>query len=187
MEDYASSTFLGGWTLVAPYLRSRFHIFNRPILDDYLSWVEKAPTYFSLAYVQHEMTFLLQLRICTFLLKVWQLLAPQVHMHFLQTSTMTHPLSLSLRMTPFPQHLKPTFILVRARGQGYSQLLSHLSIRFASHTLFSPQRLRFRLGVIQPLASNLLMCECEHMLDTSSTHLIHCMFGGQWIATRDAI
>jgi hypothetical protein len=39
--------------------------------------------------------------------------------------------------------------------------------------------LRFHLGLIQPLASSLLMCECGHGLDTSSTHLICCMFGGQ--------
>jgi hypothetical protein len=28
MEDYAPSTFLGSWALVAPYLCSRFHIFD---------------------------------------------------------------------------------------------------------------------------------------------------------------
>jgi hypothetical protein len=44
-----------------------------------------------------------------------------------------------------------------------------------------------RFGLIQPLASNLLMCECGHGLDASSTHLVHCPFGSQQIATHDAI
>jgi hypothetical protein len=37
MEDCAPSTFLRSWVLVAPYLCSRFHIFNRPILEEYVS------------------------------------------------------------------------------------------------------------------------------------------------------
>jgi hypothetical protein len=36
----------------------------------------------------------------------------------------------------------------------------------------------FCLGLIQPLTSNLFMCECGHGLDTSSMHLTHCPFGG---------
>jgi hypothetical protein len=39
---------------------------------------------------------------------------------------MTHPLGLFWRMTPFPEHLEPAFILVWARGQGYGWLLGHL-------------------------------------------------------------
>ncbi len=39
------------------------------------------------------------------------------------------------------------------------------------------------LNLIQPSASNLFMCECEHKLDTSSLdtsnmHLVHYSFGG---------
>jgi hypothetical protein len=37
MEDYAPSAFLGGWALVALYLCSRFRIFDRPILEEYVS------------------------------------------------------------------------------------------------------------------------------------------------------
>ncbi len=40
-----------------------------------------AHTYFSHAYVQCEMALFLQLGGCTFLLKLWQLLAPQVYRH----------------------------------------------------------------------------------------------------------
>ncbi len=47
--------------------------------------------------------------------------------------------------------------------------------------------LRFCLGLIQPLTSNLLMCEYEHGLDTFGTHLTRYMFRGQRIATHDAI
>ncbi len=43
MENYAPSAFLGSWVLVASYLCSRFHIFDRPILDKYVSQVEGDP------------------------------------------------------------------------------------------------------------------------------------------------
>jgi hypothetical protein len=58
---------------------------------------------------------------------------------------MAHPLELSWNMTPFLQHLEPTFILVQARGQGYGWLLGHLFVLLASHTLLSPQRCIFVL------------------------------------------
>jgi hypothetical protein len=47
--------------------------------------------------------------------------------------------------------------------------------------------LRFHFSLIQPSTSNFLMCECGHGLDAFSTHLTHCMFGGQPIATHDTI
>jgi hypothetical protein len=36
--------FLRSWALVAPYLCYRFCIFNRPILEEYVSKVKKGPT-----------------------------------------------------------------------------------------------------------------------------------------------
>ncbi len=38
--------------------------------------------------------------------------------------------------------------------------------------------LHFRLGLIQPLAFSLLMCECGHRLDAFGTHLACCPLGG---------
>ncbi len=44
MEDCAPFTFLGSWVLVAPYLCSMFHIFDRPILEEYfLGWRRLTP------------------------------------------------------------------------------------------------------------------------------------------------
>jgi hypothetical protein len=40
MEDCALSTFLGNWALVALYLCFRFHIFDRSILEKYVSQIE---------------------------------------------------------------------------------------------------------------------------------------------------
>jgi hypothetical protein len=37
MEDYAPSIFLGCWALVALYLCFRFCIFDRPVLEEYVS------------------------------------------------------------------------------------------------------------------------------------------------------
>jgi len=44
MEDYAPSVFLGSCALVASYLCSKFHIFNRLILEEYVFQVERGPT-----------------------------------------------------------------------------------------------------------------------------------------------
>jgi hypothetical protein len=48
--------------------------------------------------------------------------------------------------------------------------------RIAHSTFIST--LRFCFGLIQPLASNLFMCECGHKLDTSGMHLTRCLLGG---------
>jgi hypothetical protein len=59
------------------------------------------------------------------------------------------------------------------------------SFRIAHSTFTS--MLRFHFGLIQPSTSSFFTCECGHMLDPSNTHLVHCPFGGQWIATHDPI
>jgi hypothetical protein len=43
MENCAPSTFIGNWALVVPYLCARFHIFDRPILEEYVSQIEGGP------------------------------------------------------------------------------------------------------------------------------------------------
>jgi len=40
MEDCAPSIFLGSWAMLDPYLCFKFHIINRPILEEYVSQVE---------------------------------------------------------------------------------------------------------------------------------------------------
>jgi hypothetical protein len=37
MEDCAPSVFLGSWALVALYLSSKFHIFDKPVLEECVS------------------------------------------------------------------------------------------------------------------------------------------------------
>jgi len=43
MEDRAPFAFLGSWALVALYLCCRFRIFNKLVLEDYVSQVEGGP------------------------------------------------------------------------------------------------------------------------------------------------
>jgi len=43
MEDYVPIIFLRSWVLVALYLCSKFCIFNRPVLKEYVSQVERSP------------------------------------------------------------------------------------------------------------------------------------------------
>jgi len=95
---------------------------------------------------------------------------------------MTHPLGLSKKITPFLQHSKLAFIFVSVRGQGYGWLLNHLSIRFASHIIFSLQHCVFLFGLIKPSAFSFLTYECEQGLEAFGTHLTCCPFGGQQIA-----
>jgi hypothetical protein len=59
MEHCAPFVFLGNWVLMVSHLCFRFHIFNRHVLEEYVSQVEGAHTCFNHAYVQHEMAFLL--------------------------------------------------------------------------------------------------------------------------------
>jgi hypothetical protein len=47
--------------------------------------------------------------------------------------------------------------------------------------------MHFCLNLIKPLAFSLLTCECGHRLNGSGMHLTHLPFGGQQIATHDAI
>jgi len=46
MENYAPSVFLRTWALVDAYLCSKIHIFNRPILEEYVSQVKGGPHLF---------------------------------------------------------------------------------------------------------------------------------------------
>ncbi len=46
MEDCAPFAFLESWALVVVYLCSKFRIFDGPILEEYVSHVEKGPHLF---------------------------------------------------------------------------------------------------------------------------------------------
>jgi len=139
MEDYAPFTFIGTWVLVAPYLCFRFRILDKLVLNEYVSQVERGPHSLQSCLCATQNGFPLATKRCTFFFKFCQLSMPHVYKHLRWTSTMTHLLSLSRRMIPFFQHLKPAFVLIQARGQGYGWLPGHIFIHFASHTLLSPQ------------------------------------------------
>ncbi len=55
-----------------------------------------------------------------------------------------------------------------------------------THFIFTSM-LHFCSNFIQPSTFSLFTFECEHGLNASSTHLTCCPFGGQQIATHDAI
>jgi len=44
----------------------------------------------------------------------------------------------------------------------------------------------FHFGLIQPSTFSFFMCECGHELDAFNMHLLHYLFGDQWIVTHDA-
>jgi hypothetical protein len=51
--------FWRSWVLVALYLCSKFHIFDRPVLEEYVSQVEGGHTSFGHAFLQFGITFFL--------------------------------------------------------------------------------------------------------------------------------
>jgi len=57
---------------------------------------------------------------------------------------------------------------------------------YITHFIFSSM-LHFCFNLIQPSTSSLFTYECGHGLDAFGMHLTHCLFGGQQIATHDAI
>ncbi len=64
-----------------------------------------------------------------------------------------------------------------ARSFIYSFHIAHFTFTSTLH---------FHFNLIQILTFSFFMCECGHDLDVYGTHLLH-SFGGQWIATHDAI
>jgi hypothetical protein len=171
--------------MVAPYFCSSFHIFDRPILEEYVSQVEGGP-------------HLLQ----SCLHPTWNVFPPatkKMHPSF-ESLIVTNALGLQAslmdihRDTTFRYILKDDSILSTSKAR----------IRFCSskrarlwliakpfihsfciaHFIFTSM-LCFHLGLILPSVSNLLMCECGHGLDTSNIDLVHCQ--GQHITTHDTI
>ncbi len=57
---------------------------------------------------------------------------------------------------------------------------------YIAHFIFT-LAMHFCFDLIQSLTISLIMCECEYGLNVFDTHLAHCLFGGQQIATHDAI
>jgi hypothetical protein len=90
-------------------------------------------------------------------------------------------------MTPFLQHLEPAFIFVQVRGLGLRLVVKPSIYLFCITHSFFISTLHFCLNFIQPSASNIFTCDCGHELDVSNIHLVRCPFGGQRIATHDAI
>jgi hypothetical protein len=101
---------------------------------------------------------------------------------------MTHPLGLFWKIISFLQYPGGTFVHIQAKGHGYGWLLNHESIYsfYIAHSTFTSS-LFFCLSLIQHSAFNPLTYECGHKLQAFNTHLIQCPFGGQRIATYDAI
>jgi hypothetical protein len=178
MEDYAPSTFLGSWALVAPYLCFR------PVLEEYvegglhLLWSCLHVARDGFPPIVREMHLYFE---CLIVIDALGLQASSMDIH---------------HNTSFRSILEDDFISLTSRirihfysGKGARLWLitkPFICSFYIAHFFFT-LALRFRFDLIQPSASNLLTCECGHELDTSSTHLTRCPFGGQWIATDDVI
>jgi hypothetical protein len=146
-----------------------------------------AHTSFSHAYVQREMAFLLYLGRCT---------------PYFESLVITSTLNLHASLmdihhdTSLRSIFKDDSIFLTSRtcihscsGKGAGLWLvarSSICSFFIAHSTFTLE-LHFCFNLIQPFASNLFTCECEHGLDAFGTHLAHCLFGGQQITTHDAI
>ncbi len=178
MEDCAPFVFLGSWVLVAPYLCSRFHIFNRPILEEYVSQVEGGPHLFQSCLRALSNGMPPTAKEMRLFKKVQLLLAPKVY----KASLMDIHHDTSFRSILKDNSISSTsrahicFCLSKGarlwlitRPSIYSFCIAHSTFTLALH---------FHLNLIQPLASKFFTYECGHRLDASGTHLFHCPFGG---------
>ncbi len=186
-EDCAPFIYLGSWALVLPYFYFRFCIFNKLVLEEYVSQVEGGPHLFlsCLHTTQNDLI----------------LATKEMHPSFESLVVINTP-SLHASLMDIHHDTSLGFIL----EDDSISLASRICIRFCSakgiklwlvvrpliylfhiaHYTFT-STLRFHLGLIQPSTSNLFTCECGHGLDTFGTYLIRCPFGSQWITTHDAI
>ncbi len=160
---------------MALYLCSRFCIFNRPILEEYVSQVEGAHICFDHVYMQHEMACLLQLVHFSFeSLVVTSALGLQVSLMYIH-----HGTSIRFILEDDSISLASRIRIRSCSGKGARLWLIIrpfiYSFRIAHSTFTST--LHFHLGLIWPSTSNFFTCECGHELDASSTHLVHCPFG----------
>ncbi len=179
MEYCAEFIFLRSLVLVALYLCSSFRIFNRPILEKYVSQVERAP-------------HLLQSCLCA----TWNgfpLATSEMHLSFksltiistpnLQASLMDFHHDTSLRSILEDDSISSTFRthIFFCSGKRIRLWLAMKPSIYSFHIAHSTftLTLRFCFGLIQPSASNFLTCECGHRLNASGTHLTRCPFGCQ--------
>jgi len=101
---------------------------------------------------------------------------------------MTHPLGLFWKMTHFILFYFRTCIRsCSGKGVGLWLIIRPSIYSFhIAHSTFT-STICFHFGLIQPSTSNLHMCGCGHGLDIFGMHLTCCPFGGQQIATHNAI
>jgi hypothetical protein len=74
-------------------------------------------------------------------------------------------------------NMPPLFHPTRLVGRLWLVVRLFVCLFRIAHFIFI-STLYFCFGFIQPSASSLFTCECEHKLNVSSTHLVCCSFGG---------
>ncbi len=178
MEDCAPSTFLGSWVLVALYLCSKFRILDKLVLEVYVFQVEGGSHLLQSCFHATQNNLPLATR--------------ELHLFFESLAVIGTPGLQAFQMdihhdTSFKSILEDDSISSTFRAWIHfcsSKVVGLWLItmpfiylfRIAHVTFISV--MRFHLGLIQPLASNLFMCECGHGLDTFNMHLTHCPFSG---------
>ncbi len=142
---------------------------------------------FSHVYVQCEMSFLLQLRRYTLLLKVWQLSMPQIYKHFFMDFDHDTSFRSILEDDSISSSFRAYICSCSSKGVGLQLVIKPFICLFhIAHFTFT-STLHFCFGLIQPSTFSLFTCQCGHELDTFGMHFTHCPFGGQRITTHDAI
>jgi hypothetical protein len=187
MEDCAPSTFLGNWALVVPYLCSKFRIFNKSILEEYVSQDEGGPhllqsclrvAWNSFPPVVKEMQFFLKTMVVIGILSLQASLMGTHHDSSLRSILEDDSISLAFKVRIHS---------CLGKGAGLWLVVKPFIRLFCiAHSTFTSM-LCFHLVLLQLLASSPLMCECGHTSDAFGTHLNHCPFTGQGIATHDVI
>jgi len=148
MEDCVPFDFLRNWVLVVSYLCSRFHIFDRPILEEYVFQVEGGPHMFqSCLRVAQDGLPLIVREMRPFLKSLTITSAPSLHAYLMDIH---HDTSLRFIFEDDSIFLasRTHIRFCLGKGAGLWLVVRPFIVRFASHTLFSPQHCVFCHGLI---------------------------------------
>jgi hypothetical protein len=164
---------------VALYLCFKFHIFNRPILEEYVFQIERGPHLFQsclhatqdgLPLVVREMHPSFESFVVTDTLGVQTSLIDIHH----------HTLFRFISKDDSISSTSKTYIcFCLGKGEGLWLVARPSICLFRITQSIFTSTLRFHLNLIQSSASSFFTCECGHKLDAFGMHLVRCPFGGQ--------
>jgi len=168
---------------VVLYLCFKFCIFDRPVMEGYVFQVERGP------HLLQSCLHVAQDGLVPTTREMHPSFNSLVVIGALWSIDIHHDTSLRsiLEDDSISSAFKACIHCCLGKGEGLwlvtQPFINSFCIAHSTSTLV----LYFRFDLIQQSTSSFLTCECRHGLNAFNMHLTRCSFGGQWIATHDAI